>query len=154
MEEYQETFPRGLITILDRPYTDLQPIIEKFQPDFLIYDNIIKASKDRDFKTISTLSSHLSQCATDYNIPILGIVQSETREQGTTKDISDPGIKYAQALAEDARVTMGIEKDISGERRLVIYKSDNPALDSSLPLKYTIKFIEGCQFSAKVIPSI
>lgn len=108
----------GEIFIPNQPVKDVKQIrtlIYTYQPDIVVVDGIYLmsgASGDSHWEKITNISRELKQTAEGEGVPVLGIHQASRNAIGRRIEIEH--IAYADALAQDADLVLGINPEEDG----------------------------------------
>lgn len=108
----------GEVYIPNRPVQDmkeLQSYIYTYKPDIVIVDGIYlmkSARGESHWEKITNISRNLKEIAQGEGIPILGIHQASRKAIGKHIEVED--IAYADALAQDADLVLGLNAEDDG----------------------------------------
>lgn len=95
-----------------RDVKEVQSLVQTYRPDIVLVDGIYLmqgASGDSYWEKITSVSRSLKQLAEGEGLPVMGIHQANRNAIG--KRIEVEHIAYADALAQDADLVLGINKE-------------------------------------------
>lgn len=108
----------GEMFVPNRPVQDikeLRSLVYNYRPDLVVVDGIYLmagAEGNSHWEKITAISRQLKQLAEGEGVPIIGIHQANRQAIG--KKIEIENIAYADALAQDADLVMGINPEEDG----------------------------------------
>lgn len=122
--DYLAKHMKGELFIPNRPVKSvehLHGLLQTCKPDIVIVDGIylINGMKGKSqWEMVTTVSRELKQMAEETGIPVLGMHQASREAVG--KKIEVQHIAYADALAQDADMVLGINREETDKKSILV----------------------------------